>query len=391
MRLLLTSLSLLALVSAMPAASFAQTAEPAATEAPSLPAISVTTVASRMMEDHILASGLVAPMETVYVAPLIEGQQIEQLLADVGDSVTKGQVLATLSEASLSLQKTQLLASLASAKAQIAQAEAQLADARNAATEAQRTADRTGKLKASGNASTAANDQAQAAAVSANSRVAVAVQTLAASQAQLTLVEAQIANVDLQLARTSVVAPVSGEITARNAQLGAVASAAGQPMFTLIRDGALELRADVAEADLPRVAKGQKATLTLASGLASQMGEVRLVEPSLDVATRLGRARITIPADSGVRSGMFAEADIIIAAHEGLAVPVTAVGSADGQSTVMKVTDGVVSRVAVTTGIRQGGWIEVLSGLAAGDTIVSKAGAFVSDGDKINPIPTQTN
>ena len=68
--------------------------------------------------------------------------------------------------------------------------------------------------------------------------------------------QAQLANVDLQLARTDVKAPFAGEITARNAQLGAIASAAGQPMFTLIRDGALELRADVAEADLTRLAGG---------------------------------------------------------------------------------------------------------------------------------------
>ena len=53
----------------------------------------------------------------------------------------------------------------------------------------------------------------------------------------------------------------------------------------------------------------------------------------------------------------------------------------------MTVKDGVVHRTVITTGIRDGGWIEVLEGITAGDTIVAKAAAFVRDGDRINPVP----
>jgi HlyD family secretion protein len=53
----------------------------------------------------------------------------------------------------------------------------------------------------------------------------------------------------------------------------------------------------------------------------------------------------------------------------------------------MKVVDGNVSRAVVKTGIRDGGWVEILSGLSAGDQVVTKAGAFVRDGDRINPVP----
>jgi HlyD family secretion protein len=42
--------------------------------------------------------------------------------------------------------------------------------------------------------------------------------------------------------------------------------------------------------------------------------------------------------------------------------------------------------VPVTTGIRDSGWIEILSGLTPGDQIVAKAGAFVRDGDRITPV-----
>ncbi|MFD1743125.1 efflux RND transporter periplasmic adaptor subunit [Cypionkella sinensis] len=373
--------------------SLAQTAEAATSEGAAaeasvqvLPAITVSKVETRHLRDVVLASGLVAPQETIQVAPLIEGQPIEALLADVGDRVVAGQVLARLSSSTLDLQKAQLGASLAAAKAQIAQAQAQVIAATSSAAEAQRTADRTTKLKAQGSASQAAADSALAGAVSAQAQVSVATQSLEAAKAQQTLVEAQLANVDLQLSRTEVTAPFAGEITARNAQLGAIASAAGQPMFTLIRDGALELRADVAEADLTRLEVGQTATLRLV-GLDKPLGgKIALVEPSIDAVTRLGRVRIAIDDASAVRPGMYVEASVLVHEGDAAAVPITAVKSSGGKTSVMVVEGALVSQRDITAGVRDGGWVEVLDGLKVGDEVVTKAGAFVRDGDHINPV-----
>jgi HlyD family secretion protein len=84
---------------------------------------------------------------------------------------------------------------------------------------------------------------------------------------------------------------------------------------------------------------------------------------------------------------MFLEAEIIVAERDAIAVPVTALGSEGGNATVMRVRDGVVERVEVTEGIRDGGHVEILTGLAAGDTVVTKAGSFVRAGDRVNPVP----
>lgn len=377
-----------------PAALRAESVAPAPA-ATTLPAISVSTVARRDLRDRVIASGLIGPVEEVRVQPLIEGQPIETLLADVGDRVAEGQVLATLSASTLDLQKSQFAASLASARATIAQAEAQLLEARAAADEAKRVNDRTAALKDQGTASQAAADQSQANATAAAARVTVAQQSLEAARAQVALVQAQIANVDLQLSRTEVKAPVAGEIAARNAVIGAIASGAGAPMFVLIRDGGLELRADIAESDLIRLAPDQTATVSVAGGGAPLSGRIRLVEPTIDTTTRLGRARIAIDDAGAVRSGMFADAEILVARREVLAVPVSAVGAARGQASVMVVRDGTVSRREVTTGIRDGGWVEIADGLAEGEVVVTKAGAFVRDGDHINPVasplPPATN
>lgn len=367
--------------------ALAQSEPAAAPAAQSLPAITVAAVERRTLRDRVIASGLVAPVENVQVAPLIEGQPIETLEADVGDVVQAGQVLARLSKTTLELQRSQFNASIASARALIAQAEAQLLEARAAADEAQRVNDRTQALQKQGTASQAAADQASANAISATARVTVATQSLEAARAQLSLAEAQRDNIELQLERTDVKAPVSGEITARNALVGAIATAAGQPMFQMIRDGALELNVDVAEIDLIRLSAGQTATMRGVGTAEPLTGTIRLVEPTIDTTTRLGRARISIDDASKVRAGMFMDADILVATRDTLAVPVTAVGSSAAGTTVMRVADGTVSRVPVRTGIREGGWVEIIEGLAEGDTVVAKAGSFVRDGDRINPVP----
>lgn len=372
----------------VPPSAFAETAAPAAATS-AVPAITVSPVALQVLRDEVRVSGLVGPLEEVQVQPLIEGQPIETLQADVGDKVVAGQVLATLSSSTLALQKSQYTASLASARATIAQAEAQLVEARSSADEAQRVNDRTVKLKAQGTSSQAAADQANAAAISATARVTVAVQSLAAARAQLSLAEAQLANVDLQLSRTKVVAPVAGEVIERNALLGGIASASGPAMFKLIRDGALELRADVAEADLVRLAPGQAAQMAAVGTAEPLAGTVRLVEPTIDVTSRLGRVRITLDKPELVRSGMFVEAVVLVVERKTIAVPITAVGSSADGSTVMRVRDGLVERVPVVTGIRDGGMVEITSGVVPGDLIVTKAAAFVRDGDHINPVLAQ--
>lgn len=344
--------------------------------AQSLPAprITVATVETRALRDIVIASGLIGAVEQVQVAPLVEGQPIEELLADVGDQVQAGQVLARLSTSTLKLQKAQLVASLAAARAAIPQAQAQ-------ADEAQRVAARSEALLKQGTYSQANADKANAAAISA-------AQSLEAARANLALVEAQIENVDLMVSRAEVKAPVAGEITDRRAQVGTIASAA-MPMFSMIRDNALELRADVAEGDVLRLQPGQSVALQLAGDSAPRKGTLRLIEPAIDAATRMGRVRITIDEAAGLRPGMYAMAEILVAERTAPAAPITALGISPKGPTALKLVGETVSLTSVATGIRDAGWVEITAGLAPGDQIVAKAGAFVRDGDRITPVAAQ--
>lgn len=376
----------LALPSVPRAQEATQATEASAGVSESLPAITVSEVRPTRLTDRVIASGLVDAVEEVTVQPLVEGQPIDELLADVGDTVGEGQVLARLSTSTLELQLSQLAANRAATEAQIAQAEASLQQATANAEEAERVAARDAELAQAGTVPRAQADQSGAAAVAARAQVGVAEQGVAAAQAQLELVDAQIENAELQLSRTEVTAPVGGLVVARNAQVGAIASAAGAPMFTIVRDNAMEMRAEVAEQDLLRLRPGQAAALSSMEGSEPIPGTVRLVEPAIDPQTRLGAARIQIDDPTAVVKGMFLNAEVIVEEAEGLAVPVTAVGSGPEGATVMRVRDGVVERVVVATGIRDGGLIGITEGLEAGDLVVTKAGAFVRNGDRINPV-----
>jgi HlyD family secretion protein len=367
----------------------------AATTSSALPAITVSEVGGHVLRDRVVASGLVAAVEEVQVQPLVDGQAIDVLLADLGDRVEAGQVLAKLSGAALELQMGELVARRGSVMAAIAQSEASLIEAQVSAEEADRVSTRNEALAAQGTIPRATADEAAANAAAARARVSGAEQGIASAQAERALVEAQVATLELQLARTEVRAPVAGLIVARNAELGAITSAAGAPMFTIVRDGAMEIRAELSEPDVLRVKSGQAVTLTPMDAAERLTGTVRLVDPSIDLGTRLGRARIIIDDPSRVVMGMFLTAEILVAEAKVLAVPVTAVGTGTEGSAVMRVREGVVERVPVVTGILDGDLIGVsgspTNGLVAGDLVVTRAGAFVREGDRINPVPDGTS
>jgi HlyD family secretion protein len=382
------SLSIAALLAASPAfAADAVKGEAAPQQqAQNLPAIVVTAAEMRPIVDRMIATGTVQAVEEVYVTPLVEGLSIRTLEADVGDRVEAGGTLATLNDDALVLQKSQTEASLAKAEAALAQIKAQLAEAKANAAEAVSARDRAQKLVKSGSQSQAAVDQAVAAADAALARVHSAEQAIAVSEADIKVAQSQIDDIDLKLARTAVKSPVAGIVSARTAKIGAIASGSGSPLFTVIRDGEIELKADVAEDGILKLEPGQKATVTLAGGAARLSGKVRLVEPTLDPQSRLGHVYIRFDEPGKARAGMFASAEIVAAEKEGLTLPLSAVTATDGKTVARKVENGIVTLVPVETGIQDGQAIEIVKGLSAGDEVVAKAGAYVRDGDRVNPV-----
>ncbi len=363
---------------------------PADQSTQSLPSIVVTEATTRSLVDRIVATGTIRATEEVYVQPQVEGLSIRSLNADVGDRIAAETVVAQLNDDALLLQKSQLVATRAKAEASLAQYKVQLEDAKSGAAEAQRQFKRAETLAKSGTLSRASVEQAETAATSATAKVDSTVQAIAIAEADIKVVESQLADIDLKLARTDVKSPVAGLIAARNAKVGAIASGGGQTMFTIIRDGEIELVADVSETDILKIRVGQKAKINLAGGAATLGGSIRLISPVIDPQTRLGAVHIAIDDDEGARAGMYASAEIIIAEAQGVALPLSAITTDKQGTTTRLVTDNVIKQIKIETGIQDGAFIEVKSGLQQGDVVVAKAGAFVRDGDRINPVRDET-
>lgn len=372
---------------------FASLAEETAAQQPkpSVPSIVVTEAKSRALIDRIVATGTIKATEEIYVQPQVEGLSIRSLEADVGDRIAADSVVARLNDDTLLLQKSQLVATKAKAEAALAQYQAQLTDVKSAAAEAERQYKRAQTLGKSGTLSQSSVDQAETAATSANAKVESTVQAIAIAEADIKVVDSQIADIDLKLARTDVKSPVAGVIAARNAKVGAIASGAGEPMFRVIRDGQIELVADVSETDILKMRVGQKAKVKVAGSAVSLDGSVRLISPVIDPQTRLGAVHVAIDDDEGARAGMYASAEIIVAEAEGIALPLSAITTDKHGTTTRLVAGDVVKQVKIETGIQDGAFIEVKSGLKDGDVVVAKAGAFVRDGDRINPVRDETS
>ncbi|MBB4952697.1 HlyD family secretion protein [Agrobacterium vitis] len=350
------------------------------------PAIVVTQARQGSLTDKVIATGTIQAVEEVYVQPQVDGLAINSLSADVGDTIQAGQVLATVDDSSLVLQKLQLAANQAKAEASLSQYKIQLRDARTNETEARRQLVRGQSLVGGGSMSTSELQKLETSATNASNSVASAEQAIAIAEAELKSVNSQLADVELKLARTEIKAPVGGVVTARTARIGAIAAGSGSPLFTILRNGELELVADVSEDDILKTRLGQYGEISI-NGLGTPLeGKIRLISPVVNETTRLGAVHIALKDSSVARQGMYASATITIAKGNGIVLPLSAIETGKSGSITRIVRDNIVHQIAIETGIVENGQVLVTKGIHAGDLVVAKAGAFVRNGDTIRPV-----
>lgn len=363
----------------------AEAEAPAIAAKQAAPAIRVAAVERRELVETLDVSGSVTPRQEAAVGVDVAGLIVRELSADKGDRVKKGDVLARLDRVALETQLAQVDASRAQAEAGVAQASAQVADAEIGVRQAAEALERAKTLQQKGVSTQAQLDNAVNGFDSANAKLETANKGVASTEAQLQVIAAQRRDIEERLAKTEVRAPADGLVLARNATLGGIVSASGGALFRIAIDGELELAATVAEAALAALAPGMPVKVFIA-GVEPLDAKVRIIDPEIDQKTRLGTVRILLPAHDKVRSGNFARGEIEILRRDGLAVPVSAVLYKGQDAFVQRVVNGVISTAPVTIGARTGASVEITNGLADGDEIVSRAGTFVADGDRVTPV-----
>ena len=292
-----------------------------------------------------------------------DGGRISAILVEVGDKVRKGEVLARLDTSVAAPQVASLRAALEQSRAE---AELAAGDYRRAAA----VASSVGAL------SQEEVDKRRSAAATSTAKVKSA--------------EAQLAEAEARLGRTDIRAPDAGVVLARAAEVGQTVTPGGPSLFRLGRGGEVEMRAQVAEQDLPRISVGQGVEIWPTGATQPFLGKVRLLGAIIDPQTRLGEIRIALAPHPQLRPGAFARAEIQVGGGERPIVPQTAVLADAAGSYVYLIGEGdaVTRRSIKVEGVRPAG-IVVASGLDGTERVVLTAGAFLREGEHVLPVDSK--
>jgi HlyD family secretion protein len=365
-------------------------------------AASQTVTTSRVQEvpiDQTLkATGTVAAVDLLPVAPQAPGLQVQQVLAAEGDRVQAGQALAVLDDSVLQAQIAQAEAQVEAARAAVQQRRAALSQAEANRNDAQRNLERYRMLATEGAISQETLDARSTAAITAQESVGLAQADIASAEANVRSATASVDQLRSQLGQTVVRAPASGIIAERSAQVGDV-SATSQPLFSIIRNDLLELEVKVPQTDLAQVNVGAPVQITSTSDSQIQLqGRVREIMPLVDAETREATVKIDLPASSLLRPGMFLTAEIVTAQQRGFAVPAAAVMAQGSESFVYVLTaDNVAEQRSVELGARlpasesdgadfDAALVEIRSGLDLGDRVVVRGAGYVQPGDRVRVV-----
>ncbi|SFB32758.1 RND family efflux transporter, MFP subunit [Rhizobium sp. NFR07] len=348
----------------------------------------VTVVVARQgaVTEKIPVVGSLAAREEVDVHPLVQGQAIEKILAEVGQSVQKGQPLAIIdtTEAVMLLDKNAISILRARAAMQVEMSRLDVASV--AETQARRVLERSRALQPRGAVSQQVLDEHENAHARALAELGLARQSVALAEADMELVARERREIELTIERSTVRAPEAGLVLRRTARIGAMTSGSAAPLFVIARDAVVEFVAQVTETSFLRLGEGMRAEINLFGYEGSLGGTVRLNAAGLDAATRSGEVRVELDETSGLKPGAFARGTINASARRNILLPGSAVKTAGGRSNILVVRDGVIDLRQVTTGARQDGLVEIVDGVSDGEMVVLKSGGFLKAEDRVRPL-----
>ena len=295
----------------------------------------------RPMERALHVVGTLSARDEATVAAQVAGQ-IEASHVDFGDRVIAGQEMVLIDVTSYEALVRQSAANLARATA----------SADNAAQNLKRIQD----LQKDKIASSSDLDQAVAES--------------GKTKADVKAAEAADAIARLDLERSRVKAPFDGAVAQRIASVGDYV-AVGAPIIKLVKTDPLRLRLDVPEREALAVRVGQGVRVTVEGDTNSFAGQVARIAPAIRDADRMLQVEADVPNNGGLRAGLFARAQIIVNARdEGVSLPPNAIVTFAGLEKVVVIQDGKAAEKTVATGRRGADWIEIVSGLSAGATVV---------------------
>ncbi len=330
--------------------------------------VPVQTVQAIAVPDGSDAVGTVRAAQTAQLSAQIVASVLQVKVAE-GARVHAGEVLVVLDSAP---QRAGLEG--ANAAIQAARQEIVAADSESAL--AASTLKRYESLQEKRSVSPHEMDEVQARAKSAAARRDMA-------HAQLAQAEAGLAQARSMEGYTRIRAPFDGVVTAKLADPGVMA-APGVPLLTVEDTRKFRLEVTVDESKIAEVKLGESVPVSLNSLGADMQAKVVQIVPAADPGSRSFLVKLELPADARVRSGLFGRAVFAHGTRQAVVLPKSSVVQR-GQLQGIYVVGGdkIADLRYVTLGRAAGDKVEVLSGLQAGERVVTAPGDRELAGKKL--------
>jgi RND family efflux transporter MFP subunit len=328
------------------------------------------------------APGSVIAQSTAQVAARAMGTVLQVAVRE-GDNVKRGQVLAQLDERELSAHRSAAQAASRGASAGVVQATKAVAAAQAQADVMKKTYDRYNYLKEQKSVSPQEFDEVAAKQEAAQANLEQAKAALTQSEAGVAQAESEARATESVASYARIVAPFDGRVIRRSVEPGSLVSP-GMSLFVVEDTSRYQLEATLPAEALESVKKNALVRVQL-DGLPekSLTGKVVEIEAGADQTSHTLKARLDLPKESGVQSGMFGRAYFAQGEKRALALPIEALVSRGQLRGIFVVDDtGLIHWRVLTLGKSTGNQVEVLSGMNEGEVVVLNPGSQELDGKK---------
>jgi RND family efflux transporter MFP subunit len=337
------------------------------------------------LERAVVALGSLMAHAQATLSAKVPGR-VQSVEVDLGSRVRRGDLLVQTEPRDYELRVRQAAAALAQARAllglplegeqdQVDPAQVStVKEARAVLDEAKANLERVTQLSQEKIISQSQVDTAQSAYLVALNRYQDAQEKVRQQQAMVVQRRAEYEIARQQLADTTLVAPFDGGIQERQADVGEYLTV-GSPMVTLVRLDPLRLRVEVSEREARQVRLNQAVRLTLEGDTNIYHGTVQRLSPALNETTRMLIVEADIHNDGRLHPGSFARAEIVTAPDStALAIPTNTVVTFAGLEKAFIVRDHKAVERRIITGQTNQNWVEVISGLSAGEAVILNPG-----------------
>jgi HlyD family secretion protein len=183
----------------------------------------------------------------------------------------------------------------------------------------------------------------------------------------------------------NVTAPVAGLISQTSAQIGAIAGAKGDALFSIIARSEFDIVGMVPVKDLGKLQVNQQARVKL-PGSTEVDGRVRRVAPTVEPNSQLGQVVISITPQRKFLVNSSGRALIRTGQSCNISVPLTSILYGTAGTVVQVIRRGRVETKRVEVGLMSAGQVEIKDGLVEGDIVVARAGALLREGDPVRQV-----